>query len=171
MAGCAGGAPLLATRAPRTPCRARTPPPPPALPPTPTPTPPHPTPSALPNQVRCKGSLEGKVALEADHAAAALVAALTPGWLFPVRAEAVLDQLKAALAAGARPSRLHAILSRARLSNVEPSIIDAAAAQLGPAARRAPARPKPPSMPAGLAWRKLARQMNGTYDGTYAPRP
>ncbi len=83
-----------------------------------------------------------------------------------MRAEAVLEKLKAALAAGARPSRLHAILSRARLSNVEPSIIDAAAAQLGPAARRAPARPKPPTMPAGLAWRKLARQMNGTYAGT-----
>jgi len=124
------------------------------------------TPSPLPNQVRCKGGLDGKIALEADHAATALITALTPGWLFPVRAEAVIAKLKAALAAGARPSRLHAILSRARPSDVDPSIIDAAAAQLGPAARRAPSRPKAPSMPTGFAWRKLARQM---HNGTYAP--
>ena len=120
-----------------------------------------------PTQVRCKGGLDGKIALEADHAAAAMITALTPGWLFPVRADSVIEKLKAALAAGARPSRLHAILSRARPSDVDPSIIDAAAAQLGPAARRAPSRPKAPSMPTGgLAWRKLARQRNGTY----APR-
>ena len=113
--------------------------------------------------MRCQSGLDAKLALEADNGAAAVLTSLKPGWLFPVRAEAVIDKIKVALAAGAHPARLHMILSRAR-TDVDSNVIDAAAAQLGPAVRRAPSRTiAPTSMPTGLAWRKLARQMNGTY--------
>ena len=116
-----------------------------------------------PEQVRCKGGLDGRVALEADAAAAAVQTSLTPGWLFPVRTEAVIEKLRAALAKGTHPARLHTILSRARGTGVDSSIIDAAAAQLGPLRARSPrSTPRSQSMPRGSSWRQLARRMNAT---------
>ena len=119
--------------------------------------------SAHSNQVHCKGGLDGRMALEADAAAAAVQTSLTPGWLFPVRTEAVIEKLRAALAKGTHPARLHTILSRARGTGVDSSIIDAAAAQLGPLRARSPrSTPRSQSMPRGSSWRQLARRMNAT---------
>ena len=107
--------------------------------------------------VACKSGLDGKMAMDADLAVEAVKGSLTPGWLFPVRAEAVVEKLKAALAAGAHPSRLHAILLSAEgREGVSQTVLQAARVQLGPLVDRPRVRPLKQPMPAGQSWRALA---------------
>ena len=97
------------------------------------------------------------MAMDANLAVEAVQGSLTPGWLFPVRAEAVIEKLKAALAAGVHPSRLHDVLASANgHEGVAQSVLQAAHMQLGPLVDKPRVRPLRQPLPVGQSWRQLA---------------
>ena len=79
--------------------------------------------------------------MEADLSAVSLKTALTPGWLFGVRASPVIEQIKVCLQAGLHPSRIHAALNAAKARGVSDAVLNAARKTL-PAAY--PPSPPPP---------------------------
>lgn len=93
--------------------------------------------------LRCRAGPEGKAAMEVDLAAVNLQKALTPGWLFAVRAGPVVEQVRLALQTGLQPFRINGALVAAKARGVSESVLAAARELLPPAIPPAPPPPSP----------------------------
>ena len=102
------------------------------------------------SHVKCLGGVEGRLAFEADGAVGKLQSVLTPGypaWMFPVRKESVIEQVRLVLRSGVQPWRIHLVLTDARTRDVPDSILRAAARILPMAPPPSPPPPSPPPPP------------------------